>query len=122
MKPTASNIIRLEGVEYPLLSNIDALCLFEDISGKDYTSVRLTSIRDTALLMYCMAKAGAERTRQVFPYTWEEFRRLVDMEQLKEWSEANTAAVTEEKGEEKKAADIARGHGCGHGRMRALLP
>lgn len=86
-------VITMEGVEYPLCQNIDALCLFEEKSGKDYTAIRVTSIRDTSLLFWCMAVAGSRRERKEFPMTYEEFRKTADMDALNEWFARNSGEV-----------------------------
>lgn len=90
------NTVTIEGVEYPLCQNVDALCLFEDISGKDYTQIRVTSIRDTSLLFWCMAKAGSERSGMEFPLSYAEFRRAADTETITAWFTAQAQGQPEE--------------------------
>lgn len=91
--------ITLEGESFPLLDNLDALCLFEDITGKDYTRISLTSVRDASALLYCMAKAGARRTDRPFPWSLEQFRSMADPEMLRRWMEGPQAGAAPGAGE-----------------------
>ena len=71
-------MVRIGDRDWPICKTNRAYILYDELTSSDGEVKKMSIRKETSILFYCMAKAGAKKADQDFPYSLDEFLDIID--------------------------------------------